>query len=74
MSKLDSAASIIFIGRDAVGEQDIADAGMAMIADIGDIWCGSNCRRRAWNILCGCSDHAGVLLSLEWMISCPMGQ
>ena len=74
MSKLDSAAGIGIIGRNAVCEQDIADAGMPMIADIGNIRRGDGLRRRAWDFLYGSGVHAGALLSLEWMISCPMGQ
>lgn len=74
MSKLDSAAGIVFIGRNAVGEQDIADTGVPVIADIGNIRRGDGFRCRAWDFLYGSGVHAGALLSLEWMISCPMGQ
>lgn len=74
MSKLDSATGIILIGRNTVCEQDIANTGMPMIADIRYIRQCCGCGRRAWYVLYGCSGHFGVLLSLEWMISCPMGQ
>ena len=74
MPELDSAAGIVFVGGHAVGEQDIADTGVPVITDIGNVRRGVGCRRRAWNVLYGSSGHAGVLLSLEWMISCPIGQ
>lgn len=74
MPKLHSSAGIVLIGCHAVREKDIADTGVPVITDIGNVRRSCGCWRRAWDFLYGSSGHAGVLLSLEWMISCPMGQ